>query len=106
MNAQYLKNRESIRNKNIPIGKDFYISSSNRFRALHISQSLWRAWWRGKIDHPLSLKDLYETILTLGIETLPKIDHDGIYQGRKCMFPEYTIQENLKALDIAENSDE
>ena len=92
MNNQYLKNRKFINERK---GGTFE-------RATHIAQSLWRAWWRGQIIHPLSLKDIYETTLALGIETLPKVDHDGIYQGRIGLFPFYYIQQELQKLDIAE----
>lgn len=90
MNTQYFANRDELKSKKYG---DL---------ALHIAQSLWRAMWRGQIIHPLQLKSIYETTLALGIETLPKEDHDGIYAGREGMFPAYQIKEHLTKLDASE----
>ena len=53
--------------------------------------------------------DIYELTLKLGIETLPKIDYDGIYSGRKqtfCWYLGNSISSHLKDLAKAEPKEE
>ena len=100
MNAQYITNRKRLNEE----------KGTSQFRSIHIAQSIWRAYWRKKIETiPTENVDIYELTLKLGIETLPKIDHDGIYSGRMQAFYWYLgdkISSHLKDLAKAEPKEE
>lgn len=99
MNAQYITNRKRLIEE----------KGTSQFRSIHIAQSIWRAYWRKKIETiPTENVDIYELTLKLGIETLPKIDHDGILIGRKSNFyrHETQIRSMLDSLKKAEPENE
>ena len=98
MNAQYIANKNRLKEE----------KGTYWFRSIHIAQSIYRSIRGRKINWPSEKTDIYDLTLALGIESLPKIDHDGIYTGRKNDFywHETQIRSMLDSLKKAEPEDE
>lgn len=99
-NEQYHINRAELAELTLSIRKEGRGSYS--FRCLHIAQSLWRAFKRGKIESlPTTRDEIIEAIQKAGIETISK--NEGKQKQYDADFPySRDITSELAKLETAE----